>query len=147
MHWIFVNANMKVCNPAFYYLRVCNHVMNNHPVRLSLSAVVQRFSLTTKQPQPAYKPQKQPTEQGEWISTRWYFETPKSRKLLKRYCISNLPDDSIHLDRTLLSHASLPCKKEFQNKAYQARKSTYQTFTILYNYRIASAGHNFSYIC
>jgi hypothetical protein len=29
-----------------------------------LSAVVQWFSLTTKQPQPAYKPQKQPAEQG-----------------------------------------------------------------------------------
>jgi hypothetical protein len=32
-----------------------------------LSAVVQCFSLTTKQPQPAYKPQKQPAEQGEWF--------------------------------------------------------------------------------
>jgi hypothetical protein len=30
-----------------------------------LSAVVQCFSLTTKQSQPAYKPQKQPAEQGE----------------------------------------------------------------------------------
>jgi hypothetical protein len=30
-----------------------------------LSAVVQYFSLTTKQPQPAYKPQKQPAEQGD----------------------------------------------------------------------------------
>jgi hypothetical protein len=29
-----------------------------------LSAVEQCFSLTTKQPQPAYKPQKQPAEQG-----------------------------------------------------------------------------------
>jgi hypothetical protein len=30
-----------------------------------LSAVVQCFSLITKQPQPAYKPQKQAAEQGE----------------------------------------------------------------------------------
>jgi hypothetical protein len=30
-----------------------------------LSAVVQYFSLTTKQPQLAYKPQKQPAEQDE----------------------------------------------------------------------------------
>jgi hypothetical protein len=30
-----------------------------------LSVVVQYFSLKTKQPQPAYKPQKQPAEQGE----------------------------------------------------------------------------------
>jgi hypothetical protein len=39
---------------------------NIHHVRLlCLSAVVQCFSLTTKQPQPAYKPQKQPAEQGD----------------------------------------------------------------------------------
>jgi hypothetical protein len=34
------------------------------PVRLSLSAVEQCFSLTAKQPQPAYNPKKQPAEQG-----------------------------------------------------------------------------------
>jgi hypothetical protein len=33
-----------------------------------LSAVIQYFSLTTKQPQPAYKPQKQHAEQGECFS-------------------------------------------------------------------------------
>jgi hypothetical protein len=40
---------------------------HNHPVRLLLSVVVQCFSLTTKQPQSAYKPQKQPAEQGEYV--------------------------------------------------------------------------------
>jgi hypothetical protein len=33
------------------------------PVRLNLSAMVQYFSLTTKQHQPAYQPQKPSTEQ------------------------------------------------------------------------------------
>jgi hypothetical protein len=31
-----------------------------------LLVMVQCFSLTTKQPQPVYKPQKQPAEQGEY---------------------------------------------------------------------------------
>jgi hypothetical protein len=33
----------------------------------NLSAMVQCFSLTTKQSQPAYKPQKQPAEQGDGL--------------------------------------------------------------------------------
>jgi hypothetical protein len=42
-------------------------MINLHPVRLLLSAVVQCFSLITKQPPPAYKPQKQPAEQGAFV--------------------------------------------------------------------------------
>ena len=41
------------------------------PVRLNLSAMIQCFSLTTKQHQPAYKPQKRSSEQGDW----WFLQT------------------------------------------------------------------------
>jgi len=38
---------------------------NNRPVRLIVSAMIQYFSLTIKQHQPAYKPQKRSREHAE----------------------------------------------------------------------------------
>ena len=48
------NANRKSCLLKFI----------SYPVRLIVSAMIQCFSLTTKQHQPAYKPQKRSSEQG-----------------------------------------------------------------------------------
>jgi hypothetical protein len=39
--------------------------------------VKQCFSLTTKQPQSAYKPQKQPAEQGEYFQPLIFSQTNK----------------------------------------------------------------------
>jgi hypothetical protein len=45
-----------------------------------LSAVEQYFSLIAKQPQPAYKPQKQPAEQGEYRFERVLYCYPSTQK-------------------------------------------------------------------
>jgi hypothetical protein len=52
-----------------WYLNLYSDLINADKTAYQhgLSAVEQCFSLTTKQPQPAYKPQKQPTEQGELV--------------------------------------------------------------------------------
>jgi hypothetical protein len=65
-------ATVTFCQKIFgskHALRIGCHIklVHNPPVRLSLSAVEQCFSLTANQPQPAYKPKKQPAEQGQSI--------------------------------------------------------------------------------
>ena len=49
--------------------------------------------------------------------------------------INNVPDDSAQFDRTILSHPSPPCKKEFKNKAYKIRKYTCNVYGIVQLWR------------
>jgi hypothetical protein len=60
--WICSTANI-LYEISVSYLLLCT--LFGCSYQHGLSAVVQYFSLTTKQPQPAYKPQKQPAEQGD----------------------------------------------------------------------------------
>jgi len=43
----------------------CSSFQDKHPVRLIVSVMIRCFSLTTKQHQPAYKPQKRSSERDE----------------------------------------------------------------------------------